>query len=528
MLQGFAPVRLAMLAGLALVVFTLCWGVSHYFEGAAGVSAVWPVNAIVLAFKLRLSPTRRDARLALVTAYLAMVAANLVIGRPLDIAVIFPLANVVEIMVAVWFMRRTAMPMCGMKDIGQFLLGAVVAGPLASTLIAGTMMWARVGIQGPELVSQAGAWLLSDLMGMAIIAPFALSLGTPSKVSWPRALAMPTAIFIFCFLLCWQARVPVMFLAFPIVTLAVINDRDRGGALGVAAVAFAVVAAAMLNQGPIMRVARLGIDPVMLVQIFLGALVLTVHPLAAIMRRLDLAMSELDQRRETAEHDSAAKSELIGRVGEELRSPLTGVVTVAEMLRSGRLGDLNDRQRDLLARIAESGAEIESLSREMVALADGGQLAARSAPIAAVVTDAIAATRFRANRARVTLQALPGEVYWRADIDADRLKRMIQEALGQALDAAPAGTTVRVVAGLEGDGGFTLTIEDAGTRTLADREARFAAARIMTPAADGMAFDRAELRRHGGDLRFGPGALGGGKLTLLLPRAPDEAAIRAA
>lgn len=528
MSERSAPVRLSLLAGLALVVLTLCWGASHYFEGVAGISAVWPANAIVLVFLLRLCPGDREVRRALAVAYGAMVAANLVIGRPVDIAFVFPLANVVEITVAAWFMRRITMPMCGMKDLGQFLLGAVLAGPLASTILAGAVMWARLGVDGPELTSQAGAWLLADVMGMAIVAPFALSLGTPSRVSWRRALALPSAICVGCFLLCWQSKAPVMFLAFPIVALAVLNDRDRGGALGVGAVAFAVVAAALLDQGPIMRVAKLGIDPVMLVQIFLGALVLTVHPLAAVMKRLDLAMEELDRRREVAEHDSAAKSELIGRVGEELRSPLTGVVTVAEMLRSGRLGDLNDRQRSLLARIAESGAEIESLSREMVALADGGQLPARAAAVAEIVDGVIDSMRFRANRAGVTVQVLSGESWWRADIDAERLRRVLQDALVAATAASPAGATVRVVVGLASHSGLILTVEDAGSRSLADREAQFAAARMVAPATDGMAFDRAELRRHGGDMRFGPGGLGGGKLTLVLPRAADAAMVRAA
>lgn len=517
-----------MLGALAAVVFALCWGASHYFEGAAGVSAVWPVNALVLAFLLRACPGPRDVPLALGTAFLAMAGANLVIGRTPDIAFAFPLANIAEIVVAAWFMRRTAMPMCGVRDLSQFLLGVVLAGPLTSAIIAGGLMSLRLGLQGPELMGQAGAWLLSDMMGMAIVAPFALSLGAPSKTRWSRALVVPTTIFVVCFLLCWQDKVPVMFLAFPIVAIAVLNDRERGGALGVGAVAFAVVLAALMEQGPVFRVARLGVDPVMLVQIFLGTLVLTVHPLAAVLRQLDVAADELDRRRAVAETDSAAKSELIGRVGEELRSPLTGVVTVAEMLRSGRLGELNPRQRDLLARIAESGAEIESLSREMVALADGGDLASRVAPVASVVERAVSSTRFRARRAKVSLEVLAGDRAWRAAMDAERLNRLIVEALGHAVDAAPQGSTVRVVLGLEAQGRLALTIDDAGERSVADRHARFATSRLMTPAADGLAFDRAELRRQGGDMSFGPGGLGGGRLTIILPRAEDAVAVEAA
>lgn len=525
---GLTPVRLIALVMLGLTAGLLSYASSLFFAGTPGITAFWPANALVLAYVLRVCRTPRESLLALAVTLVGMVTANLVMGRPVEVAVAFPIANVVEIAVAAWFMRRIAMPLCGLRDLRQFLLGAVLGGPLASTLIAAFFMWVRLGMTGEALAGAAGTWLLADMMGMAIVAPFALSLGSVVRGAWLKGLAAPMVICGVCFVLCWQAQVPVIFLAFPLVGWAVLRDRDRGGALGVGAVAIAVIGAALLGQGPIARLPQFGVDPGIAVPVFFGALVLTAYPLAALLKELDVVAAELDRRRAQAETDSAAKSRLIGQVGEELRSPLTGVVTVAEMLRSGRLGELNERQRDLLARIAESGAEIESLSHEMVALADGGGRGSRASSVAEVVEAAIGSARFRANRARVSLQALSGEPYWRAGIDADRLKRLVQDALGAAIDAAPAGTTVRVVVGLAGDDHLEVTVEDAGARTLTERETRFATAQRTSPAADGVAFDRAELRRLGGDLCFGPGALGGGRLTIVLARAPNEAAVRAA
>jgi signal transduction histidine kinase len=526
--SDFTLARLPAFAALGVGAGLLCYGSSLFFEGTPGVTAFWPTNALVLAFVLRVCRTQFERRLALAVTLAAMVAVNFITGRAWDVSLAFAFANVAEIAVAAWFMRQIAMPLCGLRDLRQFLLGAVLAGPLASTLIAALFMFARLGVSGEALAAQAGVWLLADMMGMAVVAPFALSLGSVGRGGWLRALAGPTAIGVICFLLCWQTQLPVAFMAFPMVAWTALNDRDRGAALGVGAIAIAVIGAALLGEGPVARMPRFGVDPGLVVPVFFGALVLTAFPLAALLKELDVLAQALDRRRAAAEDDSAAKSELIGRVGEELRSPLTGVVTVAEMLRSGRLGDLNDRQRDLLARIAESGAEIESLSREMVALADGGRLAERAAPVAEVVDEAVASARFRANRARVSLLALAGEPHWRADIDADRLKRLLQDALSAAVDAAPPETTVRVVVGLTADGALDLTVEDAGAGALAERQARFAAMQLMPPASDGVAFDRSELRRQGGDLRFGPGELGGGRLTLVLPRVADAATVRAA
>jgi signal transduction histidine kinase len=514
--------RVALLAVLGVGVFALSYAATLFFRGTPGVTAFWPVNALVLAFILRARLTRLDGRLALAGAVAALTAANFAIGRSWEISTTFALANGVEIAVAAWFMRRIAMPLCGLRDLGQFLLGGVLAGPLASALLAALAMAVAAGLTGVELAGQAGAWLLADALGMAIVAPFALSLGSVKRGGWLKALAVPAGIGLICLALCWQRQAPIVFLAFPLVAWAVLNDRDRGGALGVGAVAIAVIGAALLGQGPIARLPHIGVDPGIALPVFFGALVLTAYPLAALLKELDVLAVALDRRRARAETDSAAKSELIGRVGEELRSPLTGVVTVAEMLRSGRLGELNARQRDLLARIAESGAEIEQLSREMVALGDGGRdLSVRASPVAEIVVEAAQAVRFRARRARVALEVSSGDPAWRAAIDPDRLRRLVTDALTGALDASAAGDAVRIVVDLDGEGRVRLVIEDAAVLGLVARQARFIQAIRAAPAENGVAFDRVELRRIGGDLRFGSGDLGGGQTALLLPRAAD-------
>jgi hypothetical protein len=88
-------------------------------------------------------------------------------------------------------------------------------------------MAVRLGMSGQVLASQAGHWFLADLLGMAIVAPFALSLTSVNRMGWKRAFTTPFLIGLVSFLLCWQTEAPVLFLAFPMVALAVINDRDR-------------------------------------------------------------------------------------------------------------------------------------------------------------------------------------------------------------------------------------------------------------------------------------------------------------
>lgn len=511
------PRRLIAFAALAVIVFGLCYGAAAFFTGSTAVAAIWPANALVLAFKLRACPTRTSARVALGVAFAAMVAANLAVGRPLASSLGFSAANVVEIMVAAWFLRRIPMPMADMRSLGRFLIGAVVAAPLSSTLLAGAVMAGSLGLRGETLLEAAGGWLLADVMGMAIVAPFALSLGSVARRGWLRALTVPLAIGLLVFILCFQSVAPVLLLSFPLTALAVFHDRDRGGALTVGAITLAVVASAPLGEGPVVRAVQLGLDPVAMIQIFLGALVLTAYPIAVTLKKLDLYAARLDDRRQAAEADSAAKSRVLGQVGEDLRSPLTGVVTVAEMLRSGRLGALNERQRELLARISESGAEIEAMSREMMAAADGGALHRPSSAVAEAVAGAVAAARFQARRARVSIDVLAGDPEWRVAVDAARLGRLVSDGLSAALDAALPDTRLRVLVGLDADQTVTVTIEDSAAHRL---NARLKAFETATRDGAGMPLgaDRADLRARGGDISLSPGALGGAQYRLTLPR----------
>ncbi|MFN3352121.1 MAG: MASE1 domain-containing protein [Brevundimonas sp.] len=513
-------VRVGGVAALGLAIFLICWGAIHFFRGAAAVAAVWPANALVLAFILRACPTRVCERVAVGVACVAMVAANLAAGRPLGLSLAFPAANVLEILIAVHFLRGVSMPLAELKDLRGFFLGAVLAGPLASATLATAVMALGLDLSGAALLAEAGAWFLADAMGMAIVAPFALSISTRRAWSAWRGMLGPAAVGLIFFALSFQSQAPALLLAFPLVTLAVLYDRDRGGALAIGLVALGLIGSALMGEGSLPRLARYGVDPVVWAQIFLGCLVATAYPLAVMLKRLDAYAAAADRGRAAAEADSRAKRALIGQVGEDLRSPLSGVVTLAEMLRSGRLGDLNPRQRELLGRIAESGAEIEALSREMM---NGGERGpARPHEVGGLVVEALRATAFQARQRRLEIDhdLEPGLF---TGLDGPRVGRMIEEMIGAAIGASRKGGRVRLTLGTV-DGRPRLRIEDDGAETLAARLTAEETAKLDPVPVSGRAFDRAWLRKHGGDLRSGPSTLGGLATELVLPPAADARA----
>lgn len=516
--------RIGALAALWLVVFALCAFSALFFSGAVGITPIWPANAVVLAFVLRTCRAPREAAVAILVAFTAMTALNLAIGRSPVFAAAFPIANVVEIAVAAWFLRRVSMPLRGMRDLGQFLLGGVTAGPLASCLISMAVM-ALSGVEGRQLLANTLDWLFADMMGMAIVAPFALSMGAVARRDLPKTLITPAIVGVLTFLLCFQPTLPVIFAAFPLVTVAVMRDHNWGGALGVAAVTAAIIGAAAIGQGPIPRFIDYQLDPSQVIQAFLGGLVLTAYPLAAVLKKLEAHRLELDARRALAESASAAKSEMMGRVGEEIRSPLTGVVTVADILRSGRMGDLNPRQLELLTRIAESGAEIEALSREMSAMARGAP-ARTGGSIIATLDMVVASARYQAQRGGTAVDLrIEGP-------DADSplmpgvLERIVADGLRSALAASSSGGRVSVTFRSLADGGHEILIEDGDTHRLTARRAAFDEA-CLDARSGGVGAHRAELQSIDGDLTFAAGSGGGGRLAVILPVtiAANDAAV---
>lgn len=508
--------RIGTLVALWLITFGLCAFSALFFADSVGITPIWPANAVALAFVLRACRGPREAAVAIAVAYSAMAALNLTTDRSLMISLAFPVANVVEIAVAAWFMRRVTMPLSGMRDLGQFLLGGVTAGPLASCLIAMAIMAGALGIGGAQLVANTIDWLLADMMGMAVVAPFALSVGAVARRDLPRTLVAPALVGLVAFALCFQPFLPVVFAAFPLVALMVMRDPNWGGALSVAAITVAVIGAAALGYGPVPRLIENGQDPSLVIQAFLGGLVLTAYPLSAVLKTLEAHRQELDARRALAESASAAKSELIGRVGEDIRSPLTGVVTVADILRSGRMGDLNPRQLELLTRIAESGAEIEALSREMSAMARGAP--ARTGGSIVEILQAIAGSaRYQADRAGAAIELKVEAADAESPLMPGVLERVVADGLRGALAASSSGSRVVIRLKAPSDGGREIVIEDADAHRLMARRTAFDEACHDT-SAGGVGSHCAELRAIGGDLTFATGTEGGGRLSIILPR----------
>lgn len=180
------------------------------------------------------------------------------------------------------------------------------------------------------------------------------------------------------------------------------------------------------------------------------------------------------------------------------------------------MGDLNPRQLELLTRIAESGAEIEALSREMSAMARGAP--ARTGGSIVEILQAIAGSaRYQADRAGAAIELKVEAADAESPLMPGVLERVVADGLRGALAASSSGSRVVIRLKAPSDGGREIVIEDADAHRLMARRTAFDEACHDT-SAGGVGSHCAELRAIGGDLTFATGTEGGGRLSIILPR----------
>ncbi len=446
--------RIGQLGALLVAVFALCWLSLTYSRGGTIIAAVWPANALVVAYILRSGQGLKGAVGIAVAAAGAMLLANIAIGRDAALSIGYPLANLAEIMAAAWVLRPVTPPLAKPSDYVRLLAGAAVLAPALSGLIATAVTAA--GSPAEALGPSLARWVTSDGLGMAIVLPFAMTTGASwAKIradrrrllhglGWQLAVAA-VGVYVYVF-----APLPSILLVLPFVMASVFVYREMGAAISLATIALIALAATAMGEGGLIHVAgSMGRDPMLMAQLSIAALVLTVQPVTAALGRLDAAIAELDSRRDMAEAQSRNKTKLLAHVSHEIRTPLSGVVTLAEMMRQGALGQLTPRQLDMITRIAESGSEIEALSRDLLDAASiqAGKtsMSKEIVEVSQTLETAVAAASFRLRDYKATVEMGEG-VGAGLSVVADpmRLRQMLMNLIINAAKYGGRPPVVRI------------------------------------------------------------------------------------
>ncbi|AUX68820.1 hypothetical protein CHX26_04220 [Porphyrobacter sp. HT-58-2] len=261
------------------------------------VSPIWLPNACAVAFLLRARLSNELPFLA--TTVTASLAANVVAQQPEPMALLFSVANLVEIVAVLALTRQggTRQPrMDRLADLARFVWAGGLVGPLLSALVAAPVMGETLA----EVRTGTTAWFLTDSMAMVLIVPALLLLVDRWRGTLPAAPAgrIESAALLAggttcAYLVFDQTLYPLVFLIQPITLLHAFRLGSLGSALHVGGLAVVAGAMTWSGQGPIADAAGGGIAQLHLLQAFIAANFLTGLPVAAILAGRDRMMAQL-------------------------------------------------------------------------------------------------------------------------------------------------------------------------------------------------------------------------------------------
>ncbi|HEU4641623.1 MAG TPA: HAMP domain-containing sensor histidine kinase [Gemmatimonadaceae bacterium] len=149
-------------------------------------------------------------------------------------------------------------------------------------------------------------------------------------------------------------------------------------------------------------------------------------------------------------NQDALKTQFLANISHDLRTPLTAIITHAEILRDGILGPLNDRQTESIGGIIGGGRQLLDMVGEILTYARGAAnqltLARSEFTVEAVVEQVCAMSESLSARKSHTLEVRiePGLPPLYAD--REKIAHVLANLLGNAIDFTPPGGRVWVAA----------------------------------------------------------------------------------
>jgi signal transduction histidine kinase len=168
--------------------------------------------------------------------------------------------------------------------------------------------------------------------------------------------------------------------------------------------------------------------------------------MAARIERLERELDEAVQRSAELQARDALKTRFLANISHDLRTPLTAIITHAEILRDGILGSLNQKQHDSIIGVITGGRQVLKMVGEILTYARGaaGQLSLSLSEIhlAAVVEQVCALNEPLATKKRLALSAqveadLPG-----LHADREQVTHILVNLVGNAIAFTPPGGSV--------------------------------------------------------------------------------------
>ena len=442
--QPMAPVFTAIIV-LVLVVLSLT-----YARAAGEVAALWGAAGIAVAVWLRTSRGRLyDLSFGgLIAAGIA--AGNLLAGNSTALTVMFTAANMLEICLAVLLVRRFAptLSLDSVEGACRFLLAAAVMAPFPAAVLAGGMLW---WMTGADFLDTARTWWFAHALSIAVLSSLGLALTrrelvryrTPARAA--EAVLLLGTLAALSYAVFFLQQLPITFAPMPLLLLIAVRLRMPGVAVGLVIIAVLAVGGSMHGLGPY-AMALEGGDRALMAQLLVLFGYLPIMLVAALLEERDRFADRARLGQVRAEKASAAKSRLLANVAHEIKSPVGGVIGIAELWKAGQLGAVSTSQAEMADILVSTARQVEALAHDLLDLAQAESGAVkvelRPTDVTGVLEDVRRTTALQSGARGIRLDVISERVGLVALADSQRLTQVIAKLASNAVKYGGSGGVV--------------------------------------------------------------------------------------
>jgi signal transduction histidine kinase len=405
--QPLAPL-LTIVGITALVILAISAG-----RPAHMVAALWAASGLAAAVWLRSGRGFGfDMSFGALVAF-GLLAAQFLAGAPPGLAAWFTLANMAEIVIAVFLARRFAptLKLTSVEGACRFIVSAAVAPAAVGGLIAAVSDFL---LREKPPLATFQAWWFGHGLGFAIMGVFVMAFDKRTiralLTGWRavETIGLLGLLTAACILMNFVVAAPLGFVMVPLLILIAIRLRILGVATALVLIMGIALVALATGAGPWRQMISSLPERIMLLQLTILFGYLPILLLASLLEERDRLSSRAKAGQLRAERASAAKSRLLANVAHEIKSPIGGIIGIGELWSSGQLGPVTETQAEMAAMLVKTARQVEALSHDLldVARAESGAVKVELRPtdIPGILEDIRRATVMRPEARQMTIK----------------------------------------------------------------------------------------------------------------------------
>lgn len=189
-------------------------------------------------------------------------------------------------------------------------------------------------------------------------------------------------------------------------------------------------------------------------------------PTSEELSRLEMELAEAQRIVAELRERDALKTQFLSNISHDLRTPLTAIITHAEILRDGILGEVKPKQRDSISVIIAGGRQLLDMISEFLMHARDSSEALTLVESEFSLHDVVAQVT-TLNESIVSRKGLTLERYLSTELptvcgDRDKIVHVLTNLLGNAFEFTPRGGRVWVSASMSPEDPTHLVLLEVG------------------------------------------------------------------